>query len=181
MRRAPTAWLLAALVLVAAPAAAEDVRIGYVDVRQVLTRSEAGAEAKREIESAIKERQESLRRDEQHLRELQQEFEKNKLLLSEEQRRARQQEFQRELREFQQARAEAQHEIESRERDFARRMMPVVREVIAALAQKRHLHLVFEKHEMPVLYAADGPDLTEAVIRGVNARAQKTKAPAGQR
>lgn len=175
MKRTITTWLAAVALLAAAPLAAEEVRIGYVDMRQVLTQSEAGEQAKREIESAIKERQESLRRDEQHLRELQQDFEKNKLLLSEEQRRQREQEFQRELREFQQARAEAQREIENREREFTRRMLPVVREVIAALARERKLTLVFEKNEMPVLYAADGPDLTKEVIRRVNARGDGAK------
>lgn len=177
MRRAVTALLMAALVFAAAPLAAEDVRIGYVDMRQVLTQSEAGAQAKREIEGAIQERQEGLRRDEQRLRELQQDFEKNKLLLSEEQRSAREQEFQQELREFQQARAAAQREVETREREYTRRMLPVVREVIAGLAKENGLTLVFEKNEMPVLYAADGPDLTEEVIRGVNARQQETRSP----
>lgn len=181
MRRAATALLAAALVLAAAPLAAEEVRIGYVDMRQVLTGSEAGAQAKREIESTIKAREEGLRRDEQHLRELQQDFEKNKLLLSEDQRREREQEFQRELREFQQARAQAQREIETREREFTRRMLPIAREVIAAIAKERGLTLVFEKNEMPVLYAADGPDLTEEVIRRVNARAQGAEAPAAGR
>lgn len=182
MRRTWAAALLAtAAMLVTLSAAGADVRIGYVDMRQVLTQTKAGEQAKGEIEGAIKERQERLRRDEQHLRELQQEFEKNKLLLSEEQRRTREQQFQRELREFQQARAEAQRDIQSREREYTRGMLPLVREVIAVIAKERGLTLVFEKNEMPVLYAIDGPDLTKEVIRRVDARAQGGKPSGGQR
>lgn len=171
MKRAVGAVLvLYACVFGVASALAEEVRIGYVDMRRVLTESEAGQQARQEIEQAIEEREGSLRRDEQRLKDMQQDYEKNKLLLSDAQRKAREEEFQQELREFQEARAEAQREIQRREQEFARRMIPVVRDIIGDMAQERKLTLVFEKNEMPVLYAADGPDLTDEVIRRVNAR-----------
>lgn len=149
---------------------AQDVRIGYVDLRKVMTESKAGLRTKSEIEKMIAQRRESLNRDEQQLKNLQQAYEKDKLLLSDAQRQVKQKEFDEKVKAFQQARAEAQREIEQQEREYARKVIPAIRDIIRAVAQEQKLALVFEKNEMPVLYAADGPDLTDKVIERFNAK-----------
>lgn len=170
MKRAIWAVLCGALIGSGTPAYAEEVRIGYVDLRKVMTQSKAGQRVKGEIEKMIAQRRESLQREEQALKDLQQAYEKDKLLLSESQREAKQREFQEKVRAFQQARIEAQRDIEQEEREFARKVIPEVRKIIGELAREQKLTLVFEKNEMPVLYAADGPDLTDKVIQRFNAK-----------
>lgn len=168
-------WLLAVALAVAipalpAPAEAAEVRIGYVDMRRVLTESKAGKQVKTEIEKTVKQRQEALNRDEQELKKLQQAYEKDKLILSEAQRQQKQKEFEQKLNEYRQAAAEAQREIRQKEQDYAKKALPEVQDIIRDLAREEKLTLVFEKHEMPVLYAADGPDLTDKVIKRLDAR-----------
>lgn len=170
MKRAIWALSLGLWVCTVLPAYAQDVRIGYVDMRKVLTESKAGKRVKAEIEKTIGERRASLGRDEQQLKDLQQAYEKDKLLLSEEQKQAKQKEFDEKLRAFQQATATAQREIEQKEREFARKVIPEIRTIVRDLAKERKLSLVFEKNEMPVIYAADGPDLTEAIIKRFDAK-----------
>lgn len=170
MKRATWAVVLAAWILGLGWAQAEEVRIGYVDLRKVMTESAAGKRAKAEIEKIVKQRQESLGRSEQQLKSLQEAYEKDKLLLSEAQRQAKQQEFDEKVRAFQQSRAQAQREVEQQEREFTRRMIPEIRNVIHEVAKERKLTLVFEKNEMPVLYAVDGPDLTDTVIKRLDAK-----------
>ena len=149
---------------------AEDVRIGYVDVRKVMTESKAGQRAKSEIEKMVKERREKLGREEQQLKDMQQAYEKDKLLLTGSQREAKQQEFQEKVKSFQQARADAQHEIDQKEHEFTSKALGQIREIIRDLAKEQKLTLVFEKNEAPVLYAVDGPDLTQKVIERFNAK-----------
>ena len=144
---------------------AEDIRIGYVDLRKGMTESKSGLRLRGEIEKTVKDRRESLGKDEQQLKNLQQSFEKEKLLLSETQRVAKQKEFEEKVKTFQQARADAQREIEQKEREFTSKALPKIRDIIRALAKEQKLSLVFEKNEAPVLYAAEGPDLTEKVMQ----------------
>lgn len=169
-------WILgvafAATLLPAWTATAEaaDVRIGYVDMRRVLTESKAGQQVKGEIEKTVKQRQEALAREEQKLKELQQAYEKEKLILSEAQRQEKQKEFEQRLNAYRQATAEAQREIQQKEQAYTKKALPEVRTIISDIAKAEKLTLVFEKHEMPVLYAADGPDLTEKVIKRLDAK-----------
>lgn len=167
-----TAWVLAIVVwsLHVGGVHADDVRIGYVDVRKVLTESKAGQKVKAEIEKLVKQHKGTLGSEEQKLKGMQQDFEKNKLLLSETQREAKQQEFQERVRAFQKARSEAQRDIDQREREYTGKALPQIRAIIRDVAKEMKLTLVFEKNESPVLYAADGPDLTDKIIERFNAK-----------
>lgn len=175
MRRIRGAILLAVLLsgIAAGSGYAADVRIGYVDMRRVMTETKTGKRVKGEIEKTIKQRQESLSREEQGLKSMQQAYEKDKLLLSEAQKQTKQKEFDEKLKAYQQSAAEAQREIGQKEQEFARHAIPEIRAIIRDLAKEEKLTLVFEKREMPVLYAADGPDLTEKVIQRLDAKSGK--------
>lgn len=169
-------WILAAVFAAtllpawAGPVEAADVRIGYVDMRRVLTESKAGKQVKGEIEKTVKQRQETLAREEQKLKDMQQAYEKDKLILSEPQRQEKQKDFEQKLNAYRQATAEAQREIQQKEQEYTKKTLPAVRTIISDIAKDEKLTLVFEKHEMPVLYAADGPDLTDKVIKRLDAK-----------
>lgn len=157
-----------------APVLAEDgVKIGYVDLRKVLTESKAGKQHKAEMEKLIKQKQDQLSKEEQKLRDLQQSLEKEKLVLTEAQRQEKQQQFQQRVQDFQRQRAEAQQELSQRDNQFTQRAVADIQDIIREIAKQEKLILVFEKNDMPVLYAADGPDLTEKVLQRYNARPGK--------
>jgi outer membrane protein len=159
------AWLAAA-----ATAHAQDTRIGYVDVRKVMNDSKAGKRVRGELEKTVTQRQETLARDEQQLKGLQQAYEKDKLLLSEAQKQAKQKEFDEKLRAFQQSAAAAQREVEQKKTEFERKALAEIQAIVRDIAKEEKLTLVFEKNQMPVLYAADGPDLTDKVLRRFDAK-----------
>lgn len=171
--------LLMAAIATAGPrlALAEDaIRIGYVDVRKVLYESDSGKRHKVEMERLIKQRQDQLSKEEQKLRELQQAYEKNKLTLTEAQKKEKQKEFQDALQAFQQHRNEARQELNKKDSDFTRQALVEIRAIVHALAREEKLALVFEKNElngMLVLYAQDGPDLTDKVLARFNASSGK--------
>lgn len=165
-------WLvLAALCLFSAAwAYAEDVRIGYVDVRKVLTESKAGQRVKGEIDKLVKQHREKLDHGEQELKDMQKAFEKDKLLMSDSQKEKKQQEFQVKLKAFQEERARAQREIDQKEREYTSQAVPKIREIIRDLAKAEKLTLVFDKNDASLLYAVDGPDLTDKVIERFDAK-----------
>lgn len=152
--------------------AAEAVTIGYVDMRKVLSESKGGQRVKAELEKTIRPRQEALTKEEERLKALQQAYERDKLLLSEAQRQEKQKEFQQKFEAFQKSAGELQREVSQKENEFTKKAVPEIQAIIRAIAQEEKLTLVFEKHQIPAMYAADGPDLTDKVLQRYN-RSQK--------
>lgn len=162
------AVLFISMLAWSAAAHAETVGIGYVDMRKVLTENKAGQRVKADIEKAAKTRQDALAKEEQKLKGLQQAYEKDKLLLSEAQRKEKQKDFQKKFEAYQKQAAQAQKELSQKEAEYTKKAVPEIRTIIRELAQEQKLSLVFEKSQVPALYSADGPDLTEAVLSRYN-------------
>jgi len=93
--------------------------------------------------------------------------------MSEAQKSQKRKELEDRFQKFQQTRTEAQRELAKRENEFLRKAMPELRAIITTIAQKESLLLVFDKKEVPALYAADGPDLTAQVLKEFDARSGK--------
>jgi len=150
--------------------AAEGVRIGYVDMRKVMLESKAGTQKKAEIEKLIKQRQDKLAKEEQKLKDLEQVFEKDKLVLTDAQKKEKQKEFETKVQAFQKMASEAQREIGEKDNEFARKAVDDIKGIVRDLATEEKLTLVFEKNQQPVLYAEDGPDLTDKVLQRYDAK-----------
>ncbi|MFL6656141.1 MAG: OmpH family outer membrane protein [Sulfurifustis sp.] len=169
-RIAASLLLLAATLTAGVAAYAQDLRVGYVDMRRVMTETKSGKRVKAELEKTFKQRQEALARDQEELKKLQEAYEKDKLLLSDAQKQSKQREFDDKMRAYQKSASEAQREIDQKQIEYSRKAFPEVQAIIRDLAKEQKLVLVFEKHEMPVLYAVDGPDLTDKVIQRLDAK-----------
>lgn len=158
--------LISLLALTAAQA--EVIGIGYVDMRKVLTENKAGQKVKAELEKAVKTRKEALAKEEERLKSLQAAYEKDKLLLSETQRQDKQKDFQQKYEAYQKHAQQAQRELSQKEAEYTKKALPEIRAIIRDLAKEEKLALVFEKNEIPALYAVDGPDLTDKVLARYN-------------
>lgn len=166
-----TAVFFLITVFAAAPVMAAE-RIGYVDVQRVVSESAAGKRAYAEIESQVKQKQEQVNREGQKLKAQQQALEKEQLTLTDAQKRAKQREFEKKVQAYQQLAATAQRELSDLEAERTNKVITDIRSVIREVAQQEKLLLVLQKNEQlqPVLYAADGPDLTDKVIKAYDAK-----------
>ncbi|OGI39154.1 MAG: hypothetical protein A2V91_06730 [Candidatus Muproteobacteria bacterium RBG_16_64_10] len=156
----------------ATPAQAEG-RIGYVDMQRAVTESQSGKRARAEIESAVKKRQEQVSREGQKLKALQQSLEKEQLTLTDTQKRTKQRDFEQKVQTYQQLAADAQRDLSQMDAEHSRKVLTDVRAVIREIALAEKLLLVLEKNEQPVLYAEDGPDLTDRVIKAYDAKSKR--------
>jgi len=151
---------------------AEDIKIGYVDTRKVLTESKQGKKARVELEKIVKAKTAELDKQEKTLKNLQAAFEKDKLILKPEQIQARQKEFQEKVGAYQKLKAESQRELQQKDQEFSRKTLGEIQKVVAEVAKEKNLSLVFDAHERPVIYSAPGPDLTDEVLKKYNAQAK---------
>lgn len=157
-----------------APVYADDSpKYGYVDMRKVLVESKAGKRSKTEMEKLIKQKQDQLAKEQEKLQAMQEAYDKEQLVLSDAQKQQRQQAFQEKVQAYKQMAAAAQKDLGQKDNEFTRKVVGVIRGVIAEVAKEQNLVLVFEKNEQPVLYAKEGPDLTDLVIKRYDAKAGK--------
>lgn len=156
----------------AAPVHAAE-RIGYVDMARVMNESAAGKRARAEVEGMVKLKQEQISREGQKLKTLQQSLEKEQLTLTDAQKRTKQRDFDKKVRDYQQLTQDSQREIGQKDAEHTRKVITDVRAVIRDIAQQEKFMLVLEKNDQPVLYAEDGPDLTDKVIKAYDAKFKK--------
>lgn len=159
-------FLISLLALTAVQA--EVVAIGYVDMRKVLTDNKTGQKVKADMEKAVKIRKDALAKEEERLKSLEAAYEKDKLLLSEAQRQEKQKDFRQKYEAYQKQAQQAQRELTQKETEYTKKAVPEIRAIIRDLAKEEKLTLVFEKNEIPALYAVDGPDLTDKVLARYN-------------
>jgi outer membrane protein len=165
--------ILAALFLSAPVLAADGLKMGYVDMRAVLTESKSGKQHRAELESFIKDKQAALRKEEDKLNAMKQSLEKEQLTLSDKQKQDKQRDFQAKVQAFQKLAGEADQELRKKDADYTNKAVEDVRKIIADLAKSEKINIVLAKTDMTVLYADDGMDLTQKVIDKFDAQSAK--------
>lgn len=163
--------VLAGLAL-SAPALA-DVKIGYVDVRAVLTESKAGKQHRADLEKYIKDKQAAIKKEEEKLNSLKQAFEKDALTLSDAQKQQKQKEFQEKVQAFQKMAQDADRELRQKDTEFTNQSLEAIRTIAAEVAKEDKVNLVIGRGE--VLYADDGMDLTPKVTQKFDSRPAANK------
>jgi len=167
-------WSMLAALLLSTPAlAADSLKMGYVDMRAVLTESKAGKQHRAELEGFIKDKQAALRKEEDKLNAMKQSLEKDQLTLSDKQKQDKQRDFQAKVQAFQKMAGEADQELRKKDADYTNKTVESIRKIIADLAKSEKINIVLAKTDMTVLYADDGMDLTQKVIDKLDAQSAK--------
>jgi outer membrane protein len=163
--------LLGLGLLIAVPqaqAAAEELKIGIVDMQKALQTVDAGKKAKSQLEKEFNAKKKELQAEEAQIKKLGEEFKKQSLVLSDEARAKKQAELQERFMKFQEMTARAQQEIQAKEQELTAPLVSSLRTIIADLAKKRGLSVVLEKNENTVLFSMEKDEITEEVIQTFN-------------
>ena len=144
--------------------AADEVKVGTVDMQKALQTVETGKKAKAQLEKEFNAKKQQLQTEEAALRKATEEFKKQSLVMSDEARAKKQAELQERIMKFQEQTAKSQMEIQQKERDLTQPLVSKLRTVIAELAKKKNYTVVLEKNENNVLFSQEKDDLTNDVI-----------------
>jgi outer membrane protein len=160
----------AALAQQAQPAAArEDVRIGYVDLQRAIFSSNPGKEARRSLDERTDKLKKDLEKKQEEVRTIKAEFDKQSAILSPDARAEKERDLQRRIRELERLKQDSEDELNRRDQELSKRILGEVREVVRQIGGKGNYTLILERNAAGVLYAANGVDLTEEVIKAYNA------------
>lgn len=165
--------LLAALLLWGQAANAQEVKIGYFDIKRILAEVDEAKAAKDRLQRDFDQKQNRLNAMREELERLQREFEQKAPVFSQQQKEQMAIELQTKAQEAQRLFMELQGDLAQKEQmavaDLIGKLEPVVRD----LAAQEGYTYVFEKSEGGLFVAPTGHDLTSEVIRRYNTRYTK--------
>ena len=148
--------------------AAEEVKIGTIDMQKALQSVEAGKKAKSSLEKEFNAKKVQLQTEEGAIKKMGEEFKKQSLVMSDEARAKKQGEIQERIMKFQELTARSQSEIQQKERDLTGPILTKLRSIIGETAKSKNYTVVLEKNENTVLYSLDKDDLTNDVVSAYN-------------
>lgn len=157
------AW--SSLVLAADPAG-----IAYVDMQRVLEESKLGKAANAELEDKFAERQGELAKEEREIRELQVELARDEALMSQEMLDRHSAEIDQRVQALQREVATAQRDLLGEQNRLGRAILSPAARAIDVVAKEKSLSAVFERRQSGLLFIDEGLDITDAVIKRLDAQ-----------
>ncbi len=164
IRRHWGACLLGLLVM-SAPALAQEFRIGFVNTDRIFREANAAKAAQTKLEQDFSRREKELNDLGNALKAASERFERDAPTLSESQRAARQKALIEQDRDFQRKRREFQEDLSTRKNEETQMVLERATRVIRQVAEQEKYDLVIQE----AVYISPKHDITEKVIRALNA------------
>jgi len=161
------AWLLA-LTALALPAAAQ-ATVAVIDVQRVVTDSDPGKESLQRLMTLQNEKIEEGRNLQTELTALREQFNKQRLTLSEQKLEEMTGQIEDKTISLQRFEDDAKRSLEEARRTALGRLEQQIMPIIDAIGKERSLTLIFNKfQDSGIIYADDAIDITDEVIRRFN-------------
>jgi outer membrane protein len=177
MKRA--VWLVVVFLLLTGGSslAAEliTVKIGYIDLVKALNESESGKKAKADLEFLIKTKQTTIDEKGKAIEKAKADIEKQSSVLSADARKAKEEEMERLLRDYQRLVADSQNEVKKKESELTGDILKDLRAIVQKIGEDEGYTLILESAEGQILYAKKESDLTETVMKKYNESKAKPK------
>lgn len=176
--RSSACVLALALAVVCAPLiAAEPITIGYVDMQRVIEESKLGKQAFAALQEKYAEPQAALEKEEKSILQLQQSLSRDGALMSQAELDKRKAEFQERVSQIQRKAAMAQQELSQDQAKLGGNIIKPAQEIITELGKERNLTAIFERTQSGLLYVEADKNLTDEVIKRLDAKSPKLAAP----
>ena len=184
-KRAMTLFVLGLFMIffLSAPlyAAQSEIKIGTVSLLAVVTKSQAGLEAKKLIETKALELQKKYQGDQMELNKMRDEIEKKSSVWSMEVRSNKDRDYQKKLRELQLKSEDARFELQQLDNKLMGPLRKDLHEIIAEVGRREGFTIILEKTKIGInsqtglLFADESIDVSDLILQELNARAGGAK------
>ena len=155
--------------------APQTVRVGYVDLQRILARSQAGIQAREQLEKEKVGMQKQLDGHKVELDKLRDELEKKGQLLSADARRDKQDQLERKLRDAQRLAGDLEKELQKKEQSMGAKILKELEGVFTKVGKEKGYAVILERRQAGVVYGAPEADVTEEVIKAFDDETRKAK------
>jgi outer membrane protein len=158
-------WALAAGLAFAAPALAQEFRVGFVNTDRIFREANTAKSAQAKLEQEFSRREKELNDLGTSLKGLSDKFEREAPTLSESQRSQRQKQVIDQDREFQRKRREFQEDLNARKNEELQQVLERANRIVKQVAEQEKYDLILQE----AVYINPKHDITEKVIKALNA------------
>ncbi len=156
------------LALASSAFAADEVKLGSVDVQKILTLSDAGKEARVQLDTKAGKIDKEKKSREEELDKLKTDLEKQRVLLSETERNAKETAYEQRLQEYEQFVNKAKEELQAENVELTKRIAGDIFKIVQDYGRKKGYLFIFVKNDS-MMYLDEKVDLTNEILQALNA------------
>jgi outer membrane protein len=169
---------LALPLMIASTARAAEIKLGYIDLQRALLEVDEGRAAKARLQSMLEGKQKELDKEQEGLRKEKDQLDKQASTMPEETRVKKMTDLQKKMVEFAQRFEKNKVEMDAKQRTELQSIFTKMDPIIAAIAQREGITMMFEKTDSGLVYAPSSLDFTNDLVRLYNDK-NKGKGGAG--
>jgi outer membrane protein len=152
------------------PVLAAELKIGCVDIQRAVNECHAGKEAKKTLTKEAEKFQRLIAEKQKELQMMKDTLDKQDKMLTPESRAAKEKEFQTKVRDFQRWGQDNQNELSQKQKDLERNIAVGIQKVVQKIGVEEGYSIILDKNEPMVLFASRSVDLTDQVIKILDAQ-----------
>lgn len=152
---------------------AAQAKIGYFDIGQAIATSDAGKAASSQLQAKLGKFQEQATAKQKDLTALKDELEKQGMALNESSKAAKLKEYQQKQRDLERFIKDSDEELKKSEAELINKIQTDIVKQVRDYGKKNNFTLIVEAREAGAIYADKSIDITEAVIKELNAAFNK--------
>ena len=160
--------VLCGLLVFPALAQAQDMKLGVVDLQQVMEKSEPGQKAIKQLQSEFTEMKDELDKKKAAIDQLRQELQKQSLVLSQEAQLDKETEYKQKVRDFQDLYQNYQRKMQLKEEKLREPIIKKLISIIRDYGSANGYTLIMDKKNSGVIYNSDAIEITKPVIAELN-------------
>jgi outer membrane protein len=161
-------FLTCFLVLCLSLTAAAETKIGIVDMKAVIAKSEPGVKAMDQLKAQFKDMKDNLDAQKKSLDTLKDELQKQSMMLSQEAKLDKETQYKRKVRDFQDMGQSYQRKLQQAEQNLSKPIIDNLLTIVESYGKKNGYTAIFDKQASGVIYGQDSIDLTNAIIAELN-------------
>ena len=165
-------YLLPLLTLALPLTVAQATDVGYVDMQQVIEKSKVGTKVQEQLRKDFEPKAKPIGEEEQSIREAQKTLAKEAALMSKDQVEKRQAEIKKRIDAFEKSAAPFQQELLKAQKERSREVLEPAQKAVKAVAKQKKLGMIVERNQSGVVYVDESLDITEEVIKQMDANAK---------
>jgi len=143
-------------------------KIGFIDMREIMLKSDAGKKAAEDFGKLYEKDRAIIQQKEAEMRKLKEELEKQRTVLKENAMKEKEAAYQKKFRDYQLMVKDANEELQARDQELSKKLVPEILKVINVIGDKEKYTLIIDLGSTPVAYFAKENNFTQKVIEEFN-------------
>ena len=143
-------------------------KTGFVDMSEVLVKSDAGKKAEEQFKKFFEKDRGSIQDKEKDLQKLKEELDNQRQVLKEANLKAKELDYQKKFRDYQLMLKDANEELQAKEQEVFKPLIPVMLKVITEIGEREQYTMIVDISSVPLAFYDKKNDITKKVTDEFN-------------